>query len=234
MKVWEDPRVKRGMETQLAERRQRLASGEKPLGWKLGFGAPSAMARLGTSGPISGYLLQSALVPSGGLVNVKGWTQPVAEPEIGVRLGADLAPGSNAAAALAAIAALTVAIELADINLATTPETAEAVLAGNIFQRRVVVSEQSRSGGDTAGLLSRMYRRGKLAGETDKPEALTGKVPDLLVHLADMLGAFGEKLKAGEIVICGSTVPPPLIEADETEFTHAIEPIGEASVRFTR
>ena len=79
-----------------------------------------------------------------------------------------------------------------------------------------------------------MYRRGKLAGETDKPEALTGKVPDLLVHLADMLGAFGEKLNAGEIVICGSTVPPPLIEADETEFTHAIEPIGNASVRFTR
>jgi 2-keto-4-pentenoate hydratase len=234
MKVWEDPRVKRGMETQLAERRQRLASGEKPLGWKLGFGAPSAMARLGTSAPLSGYLLQSALVPSGGLVDVKGWTQPVAEPEIGVRLGADLAPGSNTAAALAAIASLTVAIELADINLATTPETAEAVLAGNIFQRRVVLSDNSRSGGDTTGLLSRTYRRGKLAGETDKPEALTGKVSDLLVHLADMLGAFGEKLKAGEIVICGSTVSPPLIEADETEFTHAIEPIGEASVRFTR
>ena len=149
MKVWEDPRIKRGMETQLAERRRRLAAGEKPLGWKLGFGAPSAMQRLGTTAPISGYLLQSALVPSGGLVDVKGWTQPVAEPEIGVRLGADLAPGSNAAAALAAIASLTVAIELADINLATTPETAEAVLAGNIFQRRVVVSDKSRSGGDT-------------------------------------------------------------------------------------
>ena len=74
MKVWEDPRIKRGMETQLAERRRRLAAGEKPLGWKLGFGAPSAMARLATSAPISGYLLQSALVRSGGLVDVKGWT----------------------------------------------------------------------------------------------------------------------------------------------------------------
>ena len=234
MKVWEDERVVRGMRTQLAERRRRLAAGERPLGWKLGFGAPSAMARLATSAPICGYLLQSARVPSGGTVSIKGWTAPVAEPEIGIWLGADLAPGSDAAAARGAIASLTVAIELADIDLATTPETAEAVLAGNIFQRRVVLSGNSRDGGDTSGLVSRMFRRGKLAGETDKPETLTGKLPDLLVHLADMLGAFGEKLQAGEIVICGSTVPPPLIEPDETEFTHTIDPIGEAAVHFTR
>ena len=88
MKLWEDPRVVKGMTAQLAERRQRIASGEKPLGWKMGFGAPGAMKLMQTSGPLSGYLLQSALLPSGATVDVKGWTQPVAEPEIGVRLGA--------------------------------------------------------------------------------------------------------------------------------------------------
>ena len=82
--------------------------------------------------------------------------------------------------------------------------------------------------------MSRVYRRGKLAIETAEPEALTGKLPDLLAHLADMLGAFGERLRAGDLVICGSTVPPPLIEADEIEFHHVIEPIGNVAVRFTR
>jgi 2-keto-4-pentenoate hydratase len=234
MKLWEDPRVAKGMTAQLAERRQRLATGEKPLGWKMGFGAPGAMKLLQTAGPLSGYLLQSALLSSGATVDVKGWTQPVAEPEIGVRLGADLAPGADAAAARAAIASLTPAIELADLDLAGSPDAVEPILARNIFQRRVLLSAASRNGSDTAGLVSRVFRRGKLAAETAEPEALTGKLADLLVHLADMLGAFGERLRAGDLVICGSTVPPPLIEADEVEFRHVIEPIGNVAVRFTR
>jgi 2-keto-4-pentenoate hydratase len=234
MKFWEDPRVVKGMTAQLAERRQRLAAGEKPLGWKMGFGAPGAMKLLQTSAPLSGYLLQSALLSSGATVDVKGWTQPVAEPEIGVRLGADLAPGADAAAARAAIASLTPAIELADLDLAGSPDAVEPILARNIFQRRVLLSAASRNGDDTAGLISRVYRRGTLAAETAEPEALTGKLADLLVHLAAMLGAFGERLRAGDLVICGSIVPPPLIEADEVEFRHVIEPIGNVAVRFTR
>jgi 2-keto-4-pentenoate hydratase len=234
MKLWEDPRVVKGMTAQLAERRQRLAAGEKPLGWKMGFGAPGAMKLLQTEGPQSGYLLASALLSSGATVDVKGWTQPVAEPEIGVRLGADLAPGADAAAARAVIASLTPAIELADLDLAGSPDAVEPILSRNIFQRRVLLSTASRNGGDTAGLVSRVFRRGMLAGETATPEALTGKVTDLLVHLAAMLGAFGERLRAGDLVICGSTVPPPLIEADEVEFRYALDPIGEVAVRFTR
>ena len=233
MKPWEHLGIARGMRAQLAQRRQRIAAGEKPLGWKMGFGASAALKKLRISAPISGYLMQNALLQSGALVNVKGWTQLVAEPEIAVQLGADLAAGSNAAAASAAIASLTPAIELADMDLLATPDNVDAVLAGNIFQRHVLLGGQSRAGGDTAGLSSRVFRRGMLAAETSTPEALTGKLPDLLMHLADLLDAFGERLQAGDLVICGSTVPPPLIEADEVDFTHAIDPIGEVSVRFT-
>ena len=55
MKLWEDPRVARGMQTQLELRRQRLEGGDKPLGWKVGFGAPAMLKRLditGTAGRI--------------------------------------------------------------------------------------------------------------------------------------------------------------------------------------
>jgi 2-keto-4-pentenoate hydratase len=77
-------------------------------------------------------------------------------------------------------------------------------------------------------------RRGKLAAETSDPQALTGKIPDLLVHLADTLNAFGEKLRAGDLVICGATVPPALIELDETEYRYELSPIGAVSARFAR
>jgi 2-keto-4-pentenoate hydratase len=231
---WEDPRIKAGMTAQLAQRRARIAAGEKPLGWKVGFGAPAAMEKFRLSTPLFGYLMQGALLPSGSTANVKGWTQPVAEPEIGARLGADLAPGSDAAAARDAIASLTPAIELADLEFSVTETEVEKVLIRNIFQRHVILSEKSRAGGDTSGLSTRVFRRGKLAAETTTPEAITGKVVNVLGHLADLLGAFGERLQAGDLVICGSTVPPPFIEADETEFNYTLAPIGDVSVRFTR
>ena len=234
MKLWEDPRVAEGLQAQLDKRRALLAGGEKPLGWKLGLGAPGALARAQIPAPIIGYLLHSGLLASGATASVKGWKQPVAEPEIGVRLAADIAPGSTAATARAAIASLTPAIELADLDPPPDPQNLAAILAGNFYQRHVVLSAQSRAGGDTAGLSSHVFRRGKLAAETTEPEALTGKLPDLLVHLADTLGAFGEKLKAGDLVICGSTTPPPLIEPDEVDFSYTLKPIGEVAVRFSR
>ena len=43
---WDDPRVARGMKAQLEQRRERIAAGEKALGWKVGFGAPAAMGKL--------------------------------------------------------------------------------------------------------------------------------------------------------------------------------------------
>jgi len=231
---WHDARVKRGMQTQLARRQERIAAGEKPLGWKIGFGAPATMEKLGITGPLIGYLMQGALLKDGALVDVKSWTQPVAEPEIAVLLAGDLPAGSSAAAARAAIASLTPAIELLDLDPPPGPDNIDAVLGGAIYQRHVVLGADSRKGGETADLSASVFRRGRLASEAPDPEALTGKVPNLLTHLANMLAAFGEGLKAGDLVICGSTVPPPLIEPDETEFGYELRPIGAVSVGFSR
>ena len=57
---------------------------------------------------------------------------------------------------------------------------------------------------------------------------------DIVGHVANTLSVFGEKLSAGDIIICGTIVPPPFIEADETGFAYALDPIGDVSVRFSR
>ncbi len=231
---WNEPRVRRGMQAQMARRAERIGAGEKPLGWKIGFGAPATLEKLNIRAPQVAYLMQGGLLASGAQLNVKDWKQPVAEPEIAVQLASDLPAGSDAATARSAIAALMPAIELLDLDPAPTPENLETVLAGGIYQRHVVLGEGRRRGGETADLSSHVFRHGKLAAETADPEALTGKVPNLLVHLANTLHAFGERLKAGDIVICGSTVPPPMIEPGDAEFACELRPIGAASVRFVR
>jgi 2-keto-4-pentenoate hydratase len=45
------------MAAQLAKRRARIGAGEKPLGWKVGLGAPAAMKNLGLAGPAVGFIL---------------------------------------------------------------------------------------------------------------------------------------------------------------------------------
>ena len=173
--AWDDPRIQRGMTEQLAKRRARIAAGEQPLGWKVGFGAPAMMEKFKITAPLVGFLMQRALVPSGGSASLAGWVKPVAEPEIAVHIGRDLAGGGDRAAAAAAIAALGPAIELADADLPF--EDPEAILKGNIFQRHVILGERdaSRAGGNTAGLTARVFRRDARGGAHQRPGGRHGQ-----------------------------------------------------------
>ena len=94
--------------------------------------------------------------------------------------------------------------------------------------------DASRAGGSTAGLTARVFRRETQVVQTSDPEAATGKLVDIVRHVADVLAAFGEKLSAGDVIIAGSVVPPLLVEADETSVAYALEPVGKISVTLAR
>ena len=232
--AWDHPLIKKGLTAQLAKRRARIAAGEKPLGWKVGLGAPAAMQRLGLSAPLTGFLMQRALLLSGSTVSFEGWTKPVAEPEICVRMASDLAGGATPESAAAVIKEILPAIELADFDPPPTPNNLDVVLEGDIYQRHVILCGNTRPGGGVAGLTSRVIRRGAEAARTTDPEALTGKLLGIVAHVANTLAAFGDKLSTGDVIIAGSITPPIMIEPDEVELTHAIDPIGSVSVKFSR
>ena len=227
---WQDPRVRRGMDALLKLRRERVAAGDRAIGWKIAFGAKVIQDRLGISGPLVGSLFASRALGSGEAASLAGWGKPIAEPEIAVHLGRDLAADADRTAAAAAIAKLGPAIEL--IDSPWPPEDPEAVLAGNIAHRHVVfgptgtVALEQMSG--------RVFRRGAEIARVSDVKALPGDPRALIAYVADYLAAFGEHLRAGEIVICGSIVTPIPIEPDEDSFRYALDPVGEVSVRFTR
>jgi 2-keto-4-pentenoate hydratase len=232
--AWDDPRIARGMEKQLSVRKARIAAGEKPLGWKVGLGAPPAMERLKIKAPLVGFMMQKSLVPNASTVSFAGWTKPVAEPEVAVHMGKDLPGGADRATTAAAIAALGPAIELADLN--PPPDDVEVALAGNIFHRHVILgpSDPARAGAKLDGLVGYVFRRGALAAKQENVEQLIGEMIGIVQHVAGTLAAHGERLRAGDVIITGSIVPPPIIEPDETEFAYALEPLGGLSVKFSR
>ena len=227
--IWNDPRVRRGMEAQLQLRRSRLAAGDQPIGWKVGFSTPAAMERLGTAAPLVGFLTDAARLPSGATCRVEHWTKPGLEPEIAVHLGGDVAPGSDEESARRAIAALGPAIELVDVDAPT--DDPEALLAGNVIHRHVLLGDPdlSRAGGDVAGVSVEVQHQGQVIAATQDPQAATGGLVGLVRHVADVLGAFGESLDAGSVVITGSTVPLILPDIGG-RFDVRLAPMGRLSV----
>jgi 2-keto-4-pentenoate hydratase len=233
MPPWDHPLIRKGMVAQLATRAARLAQGEQRLGWKLGLGAPATMQKLGIAAPAVGFLLRSGVLPSAATVSLKSCRRPVAEPEICVRMARDLGADATPWTALAAIASIEPAIELADVETPAAPDNLDAVLAGNIYHRHVILGDARRAGGTLDGIVSRVTRRGVEFNRTGDPEALTGKLTELIAYVANLLAAFGETLKGGDVVITGSITPPIALEPDETALAHALDPIGKVDIVLT-
>ncbi|HSK06907.1 MAG TPA: fumarylacetoacetate hydrolase family protein [Acidimicrobiia bacterium] len=203
-----DPRVSRGLERQLARRSELISAGRSHLGWKAGFGAPSSLERFGLDAPLIGFMTDASVIADGADVDITGWGRSVAEPEIFVRLDADLPAGAGVESTRAAIASLGPALELANID--PPPEEVEEILAGNIFHEWVVLgdADPNRRGADLSGLEARVTVDGEEIHRTTRLEDLTGRIVEVVSHLSALLCDNGERMRAGDLVICGSVVPP--------------------------
>jgi 2-keto-4-pentenoate hydratase len=75
-------------------------------------------------------------------------------------------------------------------------------------------------------------RHGKETARTSDPQTNTGQWVEIVRHVADVLAAFGERLRAGEIIITGSVVAPLTLEPGEAGIAFEVDPIGGVAVRF--
>jgi 2-keto-4-pentenoate hydratase len=224
---WEtNPSVGRGIEKMLALRAERLAAGERHLGWKLGFGAPASLERFGLSAPLLGFITTATLHEPGSTVSCAGWEAAVAEPEVAAYFIADAVPGRAAQA----IGSLGPAIELA--NIYPPSDDLEEMLAGDIYHRAVILGpeDMSRTGGLRSDLRARVIHDGETVADTKEFQETTGDLISILDHAASLLAAYGLQLAAGDVVITGSVVPPLHVEPGQ-EVVFELEPVGAVTVR---
>ena len=213
----QDERITRGMKSQLGDRRRALARDDRGLGWKLGFGTEAAMKKLGIDAPLVGYLLESARLESGAVVDISNWGNPRLEPEIVARVGED-----------GGIAAIGAAIELADLDAGESDP--EAILAADIYQRHVLLGPVTE-GASVADVSLRLYVNGEEVATVDDVTEATGELDGLVAHVGKTLKAAGESLERADMVICGSIVPALAVSpGDEVEVR--LEPLGTLVVSF--
>jgi 2-keto-4-pentenoate hydratase len=220
----DQPDVRDGMQRMLSSRSEYLHRGDTAIGWKLGFGATTWLEKFGLAGPLVGFLPQSTRHDPGAEVSCEGWINPVAEPEIAVHLGSDVDDPSRASEAISGLGA---AIELADVD--SPPEDIGEVLAGNIFHRAVILGE-AHPGITVSGMRARIQKNGAQVADTTDLESLTGQVVPILGHAAALLEAAGEHLRAGDVIIMGSVIPPISIEPGD-EITFELAPLDPISVK---
>jgi 2-keto-4-pentenoate hydratase len=182
--------------------------GATRLGWKAGFGTAAAMKKLGTAGPLVGFLTDATLEPSGSSFDIAGWGKPILEPEVAVRLAADVEAGASREEVEAAVGEVGAAIELVDLGEAGSDPG--EILAANIFHRAVLL-------GDLAPLEPRTsladLRIDVRAGGEDyavaaDPALLLGDLVDVLAGMADLLAASQDGLRSGDVIITGAAVKP--------------------------
>ncbi len=226
-----DDRIMRGMVAQLKLRAIRLQADDTSLGWKIGFGAPAALEKLKIQAPLIGFLTAKILIPSNITVALNSFKKAVVEPEIAVHMGANLAAGANRETAQAAIAGLGPAIELADLDF--PPEDVERILSKNIYQRNVILGpmDASRKGARLNGLSATLCKDATVIAHTTDMQANTGNIIDLVRGVADCLAGFDLTLRAGEVVIVGSVVPPVFVD-EPCAINFKLKPFDDISVHF--
>jgi 2-keto-4-pentenoate hydratase len=199
--------IETGTEAMLMRRREILAQGAEPIGWKVGFNVPEIQRKLGIDAPLAGFLTTDSLIEG-------SWDEypVVVESEVAVELGDD---GRS-------IAALLPALELAD-----PPDLElelEQILAGNIFHRAVAFGPRVETTDAGAGRI--------LVNGEEQHSVTAGDLDAMVEAVAARLEAAGEQLRPGERIITGVLAPPH--EAQEGDTVRLeLDALGAVELRFS-
>ena len=199
--------VETGTEAMLTRRREILAQGAQPIGWKVGFNVPDIQRKLGIDAPLAGFLTTDSLIEG-------EWDEypVVVESEVAVEIGDD---GRS-------IVALLPALELADppdLNLEI-----EQILAGNIFHRAVAFGPRVETTEAGSGRI--------LVNGEERHSVKAEGLERMVEAVAARLEAAGEELRAGDRIITGVLAPPHEVQAGDTVRLE-LEALGGVELRFT-
>jgi 2-keto-4-pentenoate hydratase len=208
--------VERGTAALLVRRREILASGAEPVGWKIGFNLPAPQEKLGIDRPLAGFLTSDTVLRDGEAWSLAGQGEVLVESEVAVELGED---GRR-------VAALLPALELADPP--DLEQDVETILAGNIFHRAVAFGPrvEAASPGAARILVNGDEQHAVAAEQTG------ARLDEMVEAVADRLAAANERLRPGERIITGVLAPPHEARPGDTVRLE-LEALGGVELRFT-
>lgn len=217
---------------------QRLAAAGrgKVVGWKVGATTLPMQKLLNIPEPVAGAILASGMHRSPATLRFADFRKPGIECEVCARMKDPLPakPGKvDRAAAAAAVDAICAAIEIVDNRYGDFARMgAPIIIADDVFQSAVVLRDWTEGwrGLDLIDCVGIAMVNGvtKLEG---RGLDVMGHPMESLAWLANMLGARGERLEPGQIVMTGSLTLPYWANAGEKLQTR-IDGLGAVNLVF--
>ncbi len=215
-------------------RRRKLGRGARIVGLKAGLTSRAKMKQMGVETPVFGFLVDRYVVPDGGECLASELIHPKVEPEVAFVLKRPLkGPGCHLGAVLAATDFVMPAIEVIDSRYRDFKFDLKSVVADNCSSSRFVVGSQCRSVEDldlrTLGVV--LEKNGEVVA-LGAAAAVLGHPAAAVAMLANFLGARGEELPAGTLILSGGITEAIPVKAKDA-VSLRVQGLGSVSLRFT-
>lgn len=205
----------------------RVARGERPVGWKIGYTNRAVQQRYGVLQPIWGRMYDTTvnLIGPGAPVpvcDIGHIAEPRIEPEIVVRLARSPEPGMGPADLAGCIDAVGHGFEVVtSVYRDWRGDAADSIAAGSLhgryYHRPLVPVTPGREWVKTlADVEVTLYRNGTEIERGRGVNALDGPLSALAHFVNGMAGITGERVKAGEIVTTGTLTEAFRVASGET------------------
>lgn len=214
-------------------RRRKVARGSKIIGLKAGLTSHAKMKQMGVDNPVFGFLADYFAVPEGGECKVSELVHPKVEPEIAFVMKKALkGPGCHIGTVLAAVDFVMPGIEVIDSRYRDFKFDLKSVIADNTSASRFVIGGQPLPVAEvdlrTVGIV--LEKNGQPVS-FGAGAAVLGHPAAAIAMLANHLGARGEEIPAGALILSGGITEAVAVQAGDA-VTLRVQGMGSVGIRF--
>jgi 2-oxo-3-hexenedioate decarboxylase len=214
-------------------RRHASARGGRRAGFKAGLTSAAKMRQMGVEVPTVGFLLAEHGLRDGASIRLADLIHPRVEPEVAFVLKTALrGPGCTAADVLAATQAVAAALEVIDSRYASFRFDLPSVIADDNSAARHVLGAARRDPHglalDALGVV--LEKNGEVVARGTSA-AVLGHPASAVAMIANHVGAAGEELAAGSLVLSGGITEAIAVERCD-RVTARLDGLGSVSVTF--
>ena len=210
-----------------------LQRGARVVGLKAGLTSHAKMKQMGVETPVFGFLVDEYSVLEGAEVKVSELIHPKVEPEIAFVLKHALrGPGCHIGAVLAATDFVMPGIEVIDSRYRDFKFDLKSVVADNTSASRFVVGGQPLRPNEldlrTVGVV--LEKNGEPVA-LGAGAAVLGHPAAAIAMLANHLGARGQEIPAGSVILSGGITEAVAVAAGDNVCLR-VQGMGSVSLRF--
>jgi 2-oxo-3-hexenedioate decarboxylase len=211
--------------------RSKLDAGDQLAGAKLGLTSRNKQEAMGVAEPLYGWVTSGMIIGYGEPVDRSSLIHPRAEPEIAFLLGRDVTAPATVTSVLAATEAVFAAVDILDSRYRDFRFALPDVVADNASAGRIVLGPDPRRPAELVDLrlIGCVFRADGEVAATAAGAATMGHPAAAVAWLANRLGARGQGLRAGWLVLSGGLTAPVWLEPG-TAVTAEFDGLGSLEV----